>query len=143
MRPMQETPVKSCENCGATFQRKRYGKRLEDRGAYMRRKFCCLSCSVSAQHRNPAPTEAASRKRAARLIGERCDSCGITENLCAHHINGDPMDNSLANIQTLCTNCHSFWHGLLNRTGRRPESPMPRMIEWCDCAVTATQSSRR
>ena len=27
-----------------------------------------------------------------------------------HHINGDPTDNTLKNLQLLCPNCHSQTH---------------------------------
>lgn len=36
-----------------------------------------------------------------------CEICGYTENLELHHINGDPTDNRLENLQILCPNCHA------------------------------------
>jgi len=52
-----------------------------------------------------------------RLIGEgikaaRCERCGLTSwrgapvPLALHHINGDRLDNRLANLELLCMNCH-------------------------------------
>jgi len=42
-----------------------------------------------------------------------CESCGISRwrdqslSLCLHHINGEPHDNRLENLELLCPNCHS------------------------------------
>ena len=47
------------------------------------------------------------------LLINKCDKCGITEwqgqpIVCQlHHINGNPKDNRLENLQMLCPNCHS------------------------------------
>lgn len=47
------------------------------------------------------------------LKENKCENCGITEWLgnpitCElHHINGDPTDNRIENLQILCPNCHS------------------------------------
>ena len=47
-----------------------------------------------------------------RLIKEglkesRCEICGYSESTELHHINGDPTDNRLENLQILCPNCHA------------------------------------
>lgn len=53
-----------------------------------------------------------------RLIKEnlkenKCEICGINEwngkpiSLQLHHINGNPQDNRIENLQLLCPNCHS------------------------------------
>ena len=44
---------------------------------------------------------------------DRCEGCGITEWLQGpiamqlHHVNGNPLDDRLDNLQLLCPNCHS------------------------------------
>jgi DNA-binding CsgD family transcriptional regulator len=54
----------------------------------------------------------------ARLLSQglrqnRCQACGLTEwqgrplSLALHHINGDRLDNRVANLELLCPNCHS------------------------------------
>lgn len=53
---------------------------------------------------------------------EACEECHWSESrddgsipLELHHINGDPRDNRLENLQILCPNCHSL---KLNHRGR-------------------------
>jgi len=44
------------------------------------------------------------------LKQERCECCGLVDKtitLDLHHINGNPTDNRLENLQILCPNCHS------------------------------------
>lgn len=145
--PMQatKTPTKFCEFCGKPFTRKRVGKnqQLECVSNYMRRRFCSISCSVLRQHATKPQTAAASRKRAQKFVSGSCEACGHQERLVVHHVNGDPMDNSGRNLQTLCSPCHSYWHAMLKRIGRQPEAPMPRLVEWAHCAARVTPLSRR
>lgn len=48
-----------------------------------------------------------------KLKPYKCEICGITEwlgnpiTLQLHHINGNPLDDRLENLQILCPNCHS------------------------------------
>ena len=47
-----------------------------------------------------------------RLIKEglkeaKCEICGYSESIELHHINGNPTDNRLENLQILCPNCHA------------------------------------
>lgn len=48
------------------------------------------------------------------LKENKCENCGISEwygqplQCQLHHINGDPSDNRLENLQILCPNCHSL-----------------------------------
>lgn len=136
-------PEKFCEHCGDPLVRKRMNGRLEDRGVFLRRRFCSHSCHASWQHEQPASSPQASRKRAQSTTGERCDSCGYSHDLTVHHVDGDPLNNEQSNLQTLCRHCHNFWHAMLNRTGRLPSGPMPRLAEWDSCGATAMQSSRK
>lgn len=54
----------------------------------------------------------------------KCEICGLSEWLgkpikCElHHINGDPTDNRIENLQILCPNCHSQTDNFRNRKGK-------------------------
>lgn len=47
------------------------------------------------------------------LKKDECERCGITDwrghrlSLALHHVNGDPTDDRLENLQLLCPNCHA------------------------------------
>lgn len=114
---------KSCERCGRQFQRKMIGSRLEDSTAFTRRKFCSLPCANS----RGASTRQGHLARARKLRGLFCEACNWTENLHAHHVNGDITENTPANIQTLCVHCHILFHNMLARLGRPISGRMPKL----------------
>lgn len=57
------------------------------------------------------------------LKEERCEECGLTEwrgkplRVTLHHVNGDPYDHRLENLQFLCPNCHSQTPNFGGRNG--------------------------
>lgn len=58
-----------------------------------------------------------------RLINEgilkpECAVCGCKERLELHHINGDPSDNRLENLQILCINHHYDTENFRNKEGK-------------------------
>lgn len=59
----------------------------------------------------------------AGLKEERCERCGLVEwlgdslRVTLHHVNGDPYDNRLENLQFLCPNCHSQTPNFGGRNG--------------------------
>jgi len=107
--PRKPVPQRHCQYCAAPLERKNYNGRLEERANYMRRKYCdqrCFGNSLRKEH----PTLAALQKRASRLRGAECQACGATTNLAAHHVDGNPANNALPNLMTLCGSCHTRWH---------------------------------
>lgn len=40
----------------------------------------------------------------------QCETCGSDYKLTVHHIDGNPFNNSLENLQVLCWHCHLLFH---------------------------------
>lgn len=108
-RAASPTPEKFCLWCGERMERKRYGKQLEDMGAFLRRKFCSHKCAGMA-HRKSEPTKSAIGKRLKKYRGNACEQCGSISDLGIHHIDGDRHNNTKGNLMTLCVTCHTKWH---------------------------------
>lgn len=45
-----------------------------------------------------------------KLRGTKCERCGSTKFLCAHHKDEDRTNNAPENIETLCKSCHQIEH---------------------------------
>jgi len=69
------------------------------------KKFCSKSCKWnSREHRTM-------RKRPYRgFVQDKCSNCGFVPihscQLDIDHIDGNNKNNSISNLQTLCSNCH-------------------------------------
>lgn len=67
-----------------------------------------------------------------RLIKEgyklhKCELCGYEESVELHHINGNPCDNRLENLQMLCPNCHAKTNNFRGK-GRTHKDPKELII---------------
>lgn len=102
-------PIKYCEQCGVLLTRKRYNGVLENFSGFGRRKYCGQRCFGLAQVKEN-PTVSALHKRSTKLRKDKCEQCGTTRNLAAHHIDLDPSNNAPSNLMTLCGSCHTTWH---------------------------------
>ncbi len=100
-------PDKTCEICGATFNRKRFNGRLEDPARYKTRRTCSQSCGNTRTR-----VQRDSHRWRARRIHDRteCAECGSTTNLHVHHKDRDPANNAAENLVTLCASCHLKLH---------------------------------
>lgn len=107
-------PMKHCERCGVLLTRKRFGKRLEDRGVFLRRRFCGLSCSNSKVEVG----KSAHHWRARQQKAQACEGCGTTVGLHVHHKDRNPANNSPENLTTLCGSCHLRLHWREDRAAR-------------------------
>lgn len=120
--PRKPDPLKRCDHCGTPFTRQSFGERLEDRSAFLRRRFCSLTCANS--RRNPKNKSTYSL-RARQHIKLACEACGATKALHAHHVDQSILNNEPTNIQTLCKQCHDFWHATQKRRGWLIAGRMP------------------
>jgi len=111
-RPQRELPDKVCPTCGATFNRKRFGKVLEDSTRYISRKNCSQSCGNTLLEPQDKTTF---HLRAQKHRKPSCEMCGSTKRLDVHHRDGNIKNNALENLQTLCHTCHMKWHWSLRR----------------------------
>lgn len=126
-----QVPPKSCLWCKVLFDRKRFGRRgrMEELSVFKKRKFCSISCAVSHQHSVEPPTVAASRKRAHKMVLLVCEACGVEkENVSVHHMDDNPMNNEIENLQPLCLNCHGFWHAVRKRSPKSLPLRMPALF---------------
>lgn len=46
-----------------------------------------------------------------------CELCSSTKFLCVHHLNENHVNNSPANLQTVCKSCHQKTHGVAKNFG--------------------------
>lgn len=104
---------KKCEYCGKALERKRFNDRLEDFGAYRRRKYCGRDCmrrafiKVGTNDQTWSNAHATARKINELILGkDACEKCGRTESLDIHHIDGNYKNNSIDNLMCLCRSCH-------------------------------------
>lgn len=109
-------PEKYCQQCGTILTRKTFNGRLEDLGVFKRRKYCDTTCMANA-FVSDAPCKGTLHQRARKFRGKRCEFCGATTRLQAHHKDTNPQNNSPENIQTLCVSCHASYHHRVRRAG--------------------------
>lgn len=100
---------KKCLNCFEPLYRKRFGKRLEDLGIFLKRKFCSMYCFREMSVKN-ATSISSARKRAQMQLKDRCEECGTINKLTIHHIDRNPLNNTPRNLKTLCASCHTKLH---------------------------------
>lgn len=108
--PTKPTPVNTCLACGRLMARKRTGKRLEDLGAFKRRRYCDRACMAKGMERDVCKSASRSRMKAHAFIKTACETCGRTEKLHVHHKDHNPFNNTRENLQTLCVRCHALAH---------------------------------
>lgn len=114
--------AKECPNCGKIFRGRNAGRE---------RKYCSVECCNEWLHKerlrklneckdhytkgNGKPSNTI-RRELFKKYNDSCQLCGWnTKNpftnkvpLQIHHIDGNPMNNELTNLQLLCPNCHAL-----------------------------------
>lgn len=111
-----------CQYCGKFLERKRYPSGdLECWTNFNKRKYCNQTCMAHAMEKDVCKCVHHSREKAHLHIQKQCALCGATGKLHVHHLNGDPTDNTLSNLMTLCPSCHQKAHSpnFLGASGQR------------------------
>jgi hypothetical protein len=78
--------------------------------------------------RNPPNYKTGPARKHLKKNCEACGAPGVFIPLQAHHCNGNRRQNNVGNIQTLCRDCHRFWHKKLRKLGL-PYSKMPVLFD--------------
>ena len=114
----KQTPEKYCAYCGRKLERVRINGRLEDLGAFKRRKYCNRECMKKAFVKKDASCQnwGESHHSARKIIylledkDKVCEICGSTKNIDVHHKDGDFHNNSISNLILVCRSCHMKIH---------------------------------
>lgn len=70
-----------------------------------------VGISIKPKKNNTLVTVGTSRYRARKILGEgNCSLCGNNKNIDAHHIDENPLNNNILNLQRLCKSCHVKIH---------------------------------
>lgn len=112
--PPTQYPDKTCPVCGVTFNRRRFGKRLEDPARYLSRQTCSQACGNTKTD----VTKGTLHWRARRHAKDSCETCGTNEGLHVHHVDRNPANNDPMNLRTLCDSCHLKLHWREDRDKR-------------------------
>ena len=112
------TPERYCAFCGRKMERSRINGRLEDLGAFRKRKYCNRNCmkkafvKKDASSQNWGESHHSARKIVYLLEGieKTCRICGSKRNIDIHHNDGNFHNNSLENLIPVCRSCHIKLH---------------------------------
>lgn len=77
------------------------------------RKYCDRECMATAFRVRPKTfsTPGTGRHHARNLVPPgHCERCGKPKASDIHHRNGNPLDNSLKNLERICRSCHVKEH---------------------------------
>lgn len=117
--PAKPDPVKYCRNCGVQLERKRFGKRLEDRNIFLARMACSQACANTKE----VVTRSGHQYRARPYRAPECSTCGTTTGLHVHHKDRNWANDDPTNLQTLCASCHLKLHWREDRAQRLAVNP--------------------
>ena len=110
-RKAADAGIKVCEFCGKDFARRRFSGRLEDLTRFRSRRFCREGCATSKREgEHVRPREASRRRYINAGLPLVCSSCGVTDQIHIHHLDGDPWNMAMDNMQPLCVSCHLRHH---------------------------------
>jgi len=82
----------------------------------LRRRYCDRWCMGQAFVKDTS-LKSALLKWVKPYRGTSCELCGAMRNVHVHHIDGNLLNDSASNIQTLCGSCHITHHHRVRRAG--------------------------
>src|ERR1700733_12628909 len=101
---------KNCLHCDALMLRPRWKNGKLD-ATFKGRKFCSLNCYGAFVESLGLAKHKSGRKNAQRRVKmNECNRCHATARLQRHHIDRNPKNNDLSNIEVLCQICHKQEH---------------------------------
>ena len=103
----KKTESKICKKCGNTFNRRRFGNRLEDFTRWNQRMYCSKQCNYI---RESIKSKSSHHRLARNYANQSCNTCGNTKNLDVHHKDRNWKNNEQSNLETLCHSCHMKLH---------------------------------
>lgn len=116
----KDTQEKICPTCGKTFQRRRFGNRLEDFSRFNARIYCSKSCSAKRNLSNIETRSISSfRNEAKKFRKDYCENCGSKDHVQIHHKDSNFKNNSPDNLVSLCRHCHMVLHWMLWRSKKK------------------------
>ena len=111
---MQPHEIRYCKYCGKPMARKRWSNgELQAWQHYNQQTYCNRECMIAAFKERPKTgTSWMTVHKYARQIKPKgsCEICGSTKNVDVHHMDFNPQNNSLDNLQRLCRSCHLKAH---------------------------------
>lgn len=110
----QPHEARYCAFCGKPMERKRYSNgELMSWVHYNKQKYCGKECMSAAFKEKPKKGTSwmTVHYHARNLLPTgSCEICGSDRNVDVHHIDGNPRNNDLSNLQRLCRSCHIKAH---------------------------------
>jgi predicted HNH restriction endonuclease len=102
----------------------------------------CAECIEKRVYQRTFDTQAIKSDKTRKKVllqtrGQVCEGCGLTEwkghpiPLDLHHVDGDTDNNTEANLQLLCPNCHAITgtHKRRNKNGKRQQERRQRYAD--------------
>lgn len=108
--PAKPDPVRFCAACENQMHRQRYNGVLESNLNFRRRKYCNRKCMALGQTREVVTSLSHNRVKAHATVKHACAICKKSRWLHVHHRDGNPFNNAIGNLQTLCVSCHRLSH---------------------------------
>jgi len=111
---LKPTPEKHCYFCDNKLERKRLPNGdLEYLIHFNRRKFCSRTCcgkAADAKHRGGQSWATVHHHARKLLPSGPCEVCGRANAKDVHHLDHNPQNNAITNLQRLCRSCHTKLH---------------------------------